>query len=71
MTRYYFHVKGEQPFIDDEGLDLPGIEAARAEAEGFVRDCKRTGLLARKWPGWSVSVTDENGTAVLEVAFEA
>jgi DNA-binding FadR family transcriptional regulator len=34
MSRFFFHLNGIDTLVEDtEGTDLPGVEAARAEAE--------------------------------------
>jgi hypothetical protein len=39
MNRFYFHIKqGEQIVHDDEGLELPNIDAAKNEAIRGARD---------------------------------
>lgn len=41
MPRYYFNYRsGEksEPYLDDEGIDLPDLSAAREEAIGGARD---------------------------------
>jgi hypothetical protein len=41
MPRYYFYLRNGRPFNDVDGLELPGIEAAREEAVGFALDIMR------------------------------
>jgi hypothetical protein len=39
MTRYYFHIiSGGEPVPDEEGMDLPSLLAAQAEAIASARD---------------------------------
>jgi hypothetical protein len=69
MTRYYFHIRGDQPFTDVDGLDLPDAGAARSEATGVVGDLMRMEPLRRDWSSWSICVADEDQAPVLEVKF--
>ncbi|MGB6395311.1 MAG: hypothetical protein WBF73_06470 [Bradyrhizobium sp.] len=39
MGHFYFHLRaGDQLILDDEGLDLPGVYAARREAMQSARE---------------------------------
>jgi hypothetical protein len=39
MTRYFFHIRNGAAFVkDEEGIELPGIEAARKEAIEAARE---------------------------------
>jgi hypothetical protein len=44
MSRYFFHVQDGSPVLDNEGLELPNLDAAREEA---IRSC---GELVRELP---------------------
>jgi hypothetical protein len=60
MAGYYFTAEDGQCFPDDEGTDLPNLEAAKREAVGFMVDSLR-GRPEMLWDGltWRVTVTDE------------
>ena len=74
MPRYRFNI--EQPFTlgrveDEEGLDLTGLDAARAEATCGVRslladELRFLGVIDLRG---DVQVTDEAGTVLLSVPF--
>ena len=38
MPRYFFHLRNDLSVNDEEGIDLPSIEAARARATEFAVD---------------------------------
>jgi hypothetical protein len=38
MPRYYFHVFNDVPAIDEEGMDLPDLDAAREQAMDSARE---------------------------------
>jgi hypothetical protein len=59
MPRYFFNVSGSD-FVDDEGIDLPDVEAARREAIRAARE------LAGNPGARSIMATDENGVIVHE-----
>jgi hypothetical protein len=72
MPRYHFHVKDGKDYQDLQGTVLPDLAAARREALRF------TGALLGEdvnqfWEGsnWSMLVTDETGTALFTLAFQA
>jgi hypothetical protein len=69
MPWFYFHIRNGDAFEDNDpdGLDLPDLEAARAEALQVARDF---------WEDWShadigmaIEVADEAGRTVLTVPF--
>jgi uncharacterized protein DUF6894 len=37
MPRYYLHLRDDMDVPDDEGVDLPDLEAARVKAAGNAR----------------------------------
>lgn len=46
MSRFYFHIRHDDVLtLDEEGLELSGIDAARDEAVSSARDLVRGGLL--------------------------
>ncbi len=70
MPRYYFNVYDDIIAIDEEGLDLPNVEAARLQALIGARDLIATqvrhGYFVRSH--W-IDVTDERGELVLKLPF--
>jgi hypothetical protein len=71
MPRYYFSIASGRSFNDVDGLELPDIAAARAEAIGFASDLMRMEPERRDWSGWVVRVTDEGQKPVFDVPFLA
>jgi hypothetical protein len=69
MPRYYFSLANGRSFNDVDGLDLPDLTAARAEAIGFARDLMRLEPERRDWSNWRVRVTDEDQQLVLDIPF--
>ena len=72
MPRYFFHVDdGQDVTHDDEGIDLPDLDAVREEATESAREIMSQSVLAGGPPnGKKFVVTDEAGIVVLEVAFK-
>ena len=71
MPRFYFNLRDDLSADDQEGLDLPGFDAARAHAETFARDLaaegiKRDGKLTLHH---CIEVTNDTGQDVLTVRF--
>jgi hypothetical protein len=56
MPRYYFSLANGRVFNDVDGLELPDLVAARAEAIGFARDLMRLEPERRDWARWTVRV---------------
>ena len=70
MPRYFFHVFDDVIAQDEEGMELPSIEAARLNALIGARDLiaeqvKRGYFVLSHW----IDVVDEQGTPVLTVTF--
>lgn len=75
MPRYYLHLRyGRQPdklAVDNEGDELPGLEAVRPHALAVARDLRRTRTgIVRDWFTCSFEITDEAGRPVMTVPFE-
>jgi hypothetical protein len=67
MPRYYFNVRdGFEVDEDDEGVDLPDVEAARAEAIATVEEIRdELGEVS----GIELEILDEEGRRLLSVPF--
>ena len=70
MPRYFFHLRGSDLVDDEEGQELDGAEAARAEALRAARDLAgedvRQGRLdLRHW----IEVRDSTGEPIASVSF--
>ena len=60
MPRFYFHVEDDRTTLDQEGIVLPDIEAARQEAITAAGEMLRNGSGKVVWGGkpWRMWVTD-------------
>ena len=70
MPRYYFHVRDEDGDIsrDEEGQDLPDLEAARAEAVSTNREMLGERLLhGGSLNHRRIEIADESGNVLLEM----
>lgn len=70
MPRYFFHVVDPEHTVDEEGRELPDLEAARALAVESAREL----VCADVSNGWlnldhSIEVRDEHGATVLTVTY--
>jgi hypothetical protein len=73
MGRFYFHVKdGDELIADDEGTDLPSIEAAKLEADHAIREilCEALKTRAARVPEAFV-IADEAGRTLHVLPFAA
>jgi hypothetical protein len=70
MPRYYFHFRDSVETLDHEGVELVGIEQARALAVTSSGEMIRD-LGERFWrhPEWEAWVTDEKGETVCSLRF--
>ena len=59
MPRYYFHVEDDRTQIDQTGVELPDLKAARDEAVGAAGEILRDGAAEGLWSGkpWRMWVT--------------
>lgn len=66
VARYFFHLKAELLWHDEEGCELADVEAARQCAEQRARSVCQSRLMD---PADSIQVTSDDGTIVLAVSF--
>jgi hypothetical protein len=72
MPRFFFNVHDGVDILDDEGMELPGPDEARAQAIITAGE-----MLKEKgrafWPAveWAMEVTDESGGTVCKLKFSA
>jgi uncharacterized protein DUF6894 len=70
VPRYYFHVFNDQTSLDDEGQQLPDLEAARARAiEGahsLMADALKAGRII---VSHHIAVENEQGELLMNVTF--
>lgn len=66
MPRYYFHIRDARGISrDDEGTDLPDLEAARQEAKASARDLIADAMKSRKEVAdLMLDIVDEAGVPV-------
>jgi hypothetical protein len=71
MSRYYFHIVTSSGKIsDEEGTELPNLDAARAEAIEDARALMSDAMLAGEdVSGRAMEIGDENGKALMTVQF--
>ena len=63
MPLFYFHVEDDRTVLDQEGTELPDLEAARREAITTAGEMLRNGSAIVVWGGkpWRMWVTDAPG----------
>jgi hypothetical protein len=71
MPRFYFHLRNDLSVDDEEGQELPDVEAARVRAERFALDMTAASVLERRKINLhhQIEVADERGERVLIVEF--
>ena len=62
MARYYFDLRdGNVVMPDDDGLDLPDIDAVQVEAARSLADMVRDAVHCRPLHSYAIEVRDDNG----------
>lgn len=68
MPRYFFNIRdGYDLDEDDEGVELPDLDAARSEAQATVEELREE--LGTEAEGIQLEVTDEEGQRLFTVSF--
>jgi hypothetical protein len=72
MPRYYFHIRNaDDVLLDDEGTDLPDLNAARELALASARDLLGDGIKGGKAVvAESIVVADADGQELMSVPLE-
>ncbi|MBZ9676867.1 DUF6894 family protein [Mesorhizobium sp. ES1-1] len=73
MPRYHFHVDDGTLLADNEGTELPDLQAARAEAVSAAGELLRD-LDGALWEGdktWIMHVTDQDDILLFTLSFSA
>jgi hypothetical protein len=65
VARYFFHLKAEFLWTDEEGCELPDVETAREIA---VQRARAVSLSRRIGPSDSIQVTSDDGAIIFAVS---
>jgi len=71
MPVYFFHfTAGRDTLADEDGMELADVQAARREARAAARELAKAsaGRAVSRWQDWSVRVTDDAGSQVVQIA---
>lgn len=72
LPRYFFHIHDGADLPDDEGTDLPNLDAARNDAVRLSGEMLRdSGGSFWNSGEWSVEVADEAGLTLFTLTFFA
>jgi hypothetical protein len=71
VPRFYFHLRNDLSVDDEEGIELPDIEAARERAIEFAVDMSAASVLEHRKLNLhhKIEVADQNGDIVEIVEF--
>ena len=71
MPRYFFHLRNDMSVDDEEGQELPNLEAARQRACKYALDMSAASVLEHQKISLdhSIEVADEGGQRLLTVRF--
>jgi hypothetical protein len=73
MPLYFFHIDGARQYIDTEGIDLAGVDAARKEALRIIGELMVDHALDELWSGgeWVMTVADEAARDLFSIRLSA
>jgi len=70
MPRYFFNIHNDATSLDDEGRELPDLEAARAHAIQGARSLMSDSLKEGRIDlSHHIAIVDERGELLLDVTF--
>ena len=68
MPRYHFNAQDGRCYPDEQGLELPDLDAAKAEAIGFLSDLlTEHGEEVWEADGWCITVTDDQNLSLFRL----
>jgi hypothetical protein len=67
--RCYFHlVSCHDVILDDNGVEVAGLESAEAEARKAIQElCQEDEEADEDWLGWQLNVADASGRVLLSI----
>lgn len=69
MRCYFNLVNGTEEIIDDDGIEVSGIEQARAQALKAVAELRQEDNdLASEWKNWRIEVSDSDGHVLFTIS---
>jgi hypothetical protein len=73
MPRYFFNIQDGKTILDDEGIELPDLDSARAQAVTSSGEMLRDGASSALWNGtaWKMWVTGEDKKTLFTLNFSA
>jgi acyl-coenzyme A thioesterase PaaI-like protein len=71
VPRFYFNLRNDLSVDDEEGMELPDVQAARALAAKYALDMVAASVLEQGRINLShrIEVTDDSGGDIVAVAF--
>jgi hypothetical protein len=71
MRCYFNLVDGSEVILDREGIEVSGLEEARAEALHAIREQRRADpVAAREWSGWTLTAVDSTGRPLFSMPLD-
>ena len=70
--RCYFHlVNSHEEIPDDEGIEVPDLEHAKAQAMLAIDDLRTEAIeVGASWQGWRLDITDPFGRVLASLCLE-
>jgi hypothetical protein len=71
--RLYFHMqKGTETILDDDGIEVSDLDAAKAEALNTIWEMRsEEDSTPHDWAGWRLAVVDESGALLFSLDVDA
>ena len=72
LMRCYFHlVNSHEEILDNEGIEVSDLEAAKAQALVAIEDIREEAIQAgASWQGWRLEITDPSGRVLACLSLE-
>ena len=71
--RLYFHLQdGTETIRDEDGVEVPDVAVARAEALRTIHEMRREhAARLHDWTGWKLAVADDSGAVLFSLDVNA
>ena len=69
MRCYFNLVNGTEEIIDDDGIEVSGIDQARTQAMKAIAELRHEdNTVASEWKNWRLEVSDDEGEVLFSIS---
>lgn len=69
MRCYFNLVNGTEEIIDDDGIEVSGIDQARTQAMKAIAELRQEdNTVASEWRNWRLEVSDDEGEVLFSIS---